>query len=440
MAPVQPRLLKGFRDFLPQEQAGRSKMLDSIARAFQTCGFAPISTPAIEYADILLGKYGEDGEKLLYQFEDNGGRKVALRYDLTVPLARVVAQYQDLPRPFKRYQLGTVWRAEKPAHGRFREFMQMDADIVGTADPLADADCVYAGILGLKSLGLDRFTVKIGHRGVLDEILNNLGVTEIAVRIEVLRILDKIDKIGPEAVSGMLEGLGSSGLSAPRELISLIQGAGVDGQWPMMISQEGKDALSHLIAVIDAISAMGFGSHVVVDLTIARGLDYYTGTVFETTLNDLESVGSVMSGGRYDSLLDTYGLADVPAVGISIGIDRLFAALDELGNAPKGTSGPVAVVCLLDRNKAVMSAGLAALSLLRGAEIPSETVPEPGAKLKKQLTYCNRRSARFALIIGEDEASAGKVVLKNLVDGNQESVEPAELIDLIRGTGVNGVD
>ncbi|HOA14651.1 MAG TPA: ATP phosphoribosyltransferase regulatory subunit, partial [Myxococcota bacterium] len=151
---IEPRLLKGFRDFLPDEQAARQTMLSGITGAFELCGFAPLSTPAIEYADILLGKYGDEGEKLLYKFEDNGGRQVALRYDLTVPLARVVAQYRDIPKPFRRYQLGTVWRAEKPAHGRFREFMQCDADIIGTASSLADADCIAAGIMGLKSVGL----------------------------------------------------------------------------------------------------------------------------------------------------------------------------------------------------------------------------------------------------------------------------------------------
>ena len=229
--PVEPRLLKGFRDFLPGEQAGRQAMIDRITRAFEACGFSPLSTPAIEYADVLLGKYGDEGEKLLYRFQDNGGRDVALRYDLTVPLARVVAQYRDLPRPFRRYQVGTVWRAEKPAHGRFREFLQYDADIVGSASPLADADCLAAGILALQSLGLDRFRVRIGHRGVLDAMLDGAGLPRGPVRVEVLRVLDKWEKVGREAVAGMLAGLPGMDPGAAERVLEAL-GDGTDDGLP----------------------------------------------------------------------------------------------------------------------------------------------------------------------------------------------------------------
>ncbi|NOZ00700.1 MAG: histidine--tRNA ligase, partial [Deltaproteobacteria bacterium] len=208
---VRPRILRGFRDFLPAEQARRAAVLAKVSRAFESCSFAPISTPAVEYLDVLTGKYGDEGDKLLYQFKDHGDRDVALRYDLTVPLARVVAQHRDLPVPFKRYQVGTVWRAEKPAHGRFREFVQCDADIVGSASPLADADCIAAGITALRALGIERFQVRISHRAVLNALMIRHGIEETSAQVGTLRTLDKLDKIGADKVReilGALDGVG----------------------------------------------------------------------------------------------------------------------------------------------------------------------------------------------------------------------------------------
>jgi histidyl-tRNA synthetase len=423
---VEPRLLKGFRDFLPAEQAGRQKMLDAITVAFESCGFAPLSTPAIEYADILLGKYGDEGEKLLYRFQDNGGRDVALRYDLTVPLARVVAQYRDLPRPFRRYQTGTVWRAEKPAHGRFREFMQYDADIVGSASPLADADCIAAGVLALEGLGLDRFVVRIGHRGVLNALLAAAGVQDGKVQAEVLRAIDKIEKIGIDAVRDILASLEPVGHERAGVLLKLLG----DADDPSFLTSNATDQLcpdgvAHLRTVFGALDAMGLGRRVSLDLRIARGLDYYTGTVYETTLLDLPSVGSVMSGGRYDTLLETYGVPAIPCVGISIGVDRLFAALVELGTAPTGATGPQAVVCIL--GDAAFAAGMKLVSDLRRAGLRAESVPEPSARLKKQFEYAARRKARFALLLGDAEVAEGRVTVKDLESGQQTQVAFADL-------------
>jgi len=414
---IEPRLLKGFRDFLPDEQAARQTMLSGITGAFELCGFAPLSTPAIEYADILLGKYGDEGEKLLYKFEDNGGRQVALRYDLTVPLARVVAQYRDIPKPFRRYQLGTVWRAEKPAHGRFREFMQCDADIIGTASSLADADCIAAGIMGLKSVGLERFEVRIGHRGVLNDVLGQFGVTVPDAQADILRNLDKLDKIGPGPVAETIAAQGLMDADQAGRLIATISGAGV----PTVVTEAGLAGAEHLRGVLQALESMGFGPFIRVDMSIARGLDYYTGTVYETMLLDLPSVGSIMSGGRYDCLLETYGMPEVPAVGISIGVDRLFAALAELGQAPMGGAGPRAVVCTLgDR---ALDSALGLVSELRDAGISCEAAPEPGAKLKRQLAHAVRRGARYAILLGEDEVGQGVVTVKNLATGEQGQVE-----------------
>jgi histidyl-tRNA synthetase len=422
---IEPRLLKGFRDFLPDEQSARQVMLDGITRAFELCGFAPLSTPAIEYADILLGKYGDEGEKLLYKFEDNGGREVALRYDLTVPLARVVAQYRDIQKPFRRYQVGTVWRAEKPAHGRFREFMQCDADIVGTASPLADADCIAAGIMGLKSLGLERFQVRVGHRGVLNDVLGQFGVSVADAQADVLRNLDKLDKIGREGVVDAMVDQGLMDAPAAGGLIDAISGGGL----PHVTTDSGHAGLAHLKGVLDALQAMGFGGFVTVDMSIARGLDYYTGTVYETTLLDLPSVGSVMSGGRYDCLLETYGMPEVPAVGISIGVDRLFAALVELDQAPTGGAGPDVVVCAL--GTPALGSALALVSELRQAGVTCEAVPEPDAKLKKQLAHAVRRGSKYVILLGEDEVRQGVVTLKNLATGEQSQVVRAEVASSI---------
>ena len=422
MKPViEPRLLKGFRDFLPDEQSARQAMLDGITRAFELCGFAPLSTPAIEYADILLGKYGDEGEKLLYKFEDNGGREVALRYDLTVPLARVMAQYRDIPRPFRRYQVGTVWRAEKPAHGRFREFMQCDADIIGSASPLSDADCIAAGIMGLRSVGLERFEVRVGHRGVLNDVLGQFGVSHAAAQVEVLRNLDRLDKIGPDAVVEMMVEQGLLEADAARMLIEAISG----GALPTVVTESGASSLEHMKSVLSALDALGFGRFVKIDLSIARGLDYYTGTVYETILADLPSVGSVMSGGRYDCLLETYGMPEVPAVGISIGVDRLFAALAELGCAPAGGAGPDAVVCAL--GEGALSSALALVSELRSSGLSCEAAPEPGAKLKKQLAHAVRRGVKYVILLGEDEVSQGVVTVKDLLTGDQTQVARSEV-------------
>lgn len=423
---IEPRLLKGFRDFLPDEQSARQVMLDGITKAFELCGFAPLSTPAIEYADILLGKYGDEGEKLLYKFQDNGGREVALRYDLTVPLARVMAQYRDIQKPFRRYQVGTVWRAEKPAHGRFREFMQCDADIVGTASPLADADCIAAGIMGLRSLGLDRFVVRLGHRGVLNDVLQGFGVQLPSAQADVLRNLDKLDKIGRDAVVELMVEQGLLENESAAALLDTISSASL----PEPHDESGGAGRAHLAGVIAALKDMGFGDFIRIDLSIARGLDYYTGTVYETSLLDLPSVGSVMSGGRYDCLLETYGMPEVPAVGISIGVDRLFAALCELGQAPVGGTGSDAVVCVLGTE--ALSSALSLVSELRAAGVSCEAAPEPESKLKKQLAYVVRRGARYAILLGGDEVLQGVVTLKDLLTGEQTQVGRHEVATALK--------
>ncbi len=422
---IEPRVLKGFRDFLPEEESSRSAMLRVIARAFETCGFAPLQTPAIEYLDILTGKYGDEGEKLLYRFKDHGDRDVALRYDLTVPLARVVAQHRDLPRPFKRYQIGTVWRAEKPAHGRFREFVQCDADIVGSASPLADAECVMAGVLALESLGVD-FEVRIGHRGVLNALLLRHGVADPGLQVAVLRRVDKAEKVGWDEVGRLVADL--VGPDTSRGLCGAIRSGGEEAAADLADLAPG--AASHLRAVSDCLAHLGIAARVRVDFSIARGLDYYTGTVFETVLRDLPGVGSVMSGGRYDGLTRLFGDEDCPAVGLSIGVDRLFSALQELGRLPGTRSGPVAVVCPVGDE--ALAPSLRVLADLRAAGVASEAVPDPSWRLKKSLQYAARRAARFALIVGEAEVAARTVTVKDLDRGTQTTLACSDAVSVVR--------
>lgn len=431
---VQPRVLRGFRDFLPREQAGRASMLEKIGQAFKYCGFMPLSTPAIEYRDVLTGKYGEEGDKLLYQFKDHGDRDVALRYDLTVPLARVVAQHRNLPTPFRRYQIGTVWRAEKPAHGRFREFMQCDADIVGSASPLADADCIAAGIIALRELGIDRFLVRVSDREVLDALLRRHGIEKASAQVTTLRILDKMDKIGIEKVRALLAVADGVDPESGRAFLDSVQGLiGGTELLPRLkreLGDGGVEPVVRLFQVFEALDAMGLTGFAGLDLTIARGLDYYTGTVFETTLLDLPGVGSVMSGGRYDNLLDMFGVKNVPAVGISIGVDRLFSALVEMGCEPEGRSGPVAILCPMGDPARLKSLGL--LGVLRSAGVPSELVPEPSWKMKKQLQFASRRGGRFALIMGDSELSSGTVMMKDLQAGTQSPIPLDGIVEAIR--------
>lgn len=422
---IEPRVLKGFRDYLPEEEAARSVLLRTIARAFETCGFAPLQTPAIEYLDILMGKYGDEGEKLLYRFRDHGGRDVALRYDLTVPLARVVALHRNLPRPFRRYQIGTVWRAEKPAHGRFREFVQCDADIVGSASPLADAECVMAGVMALQALHVD-FEVRVGHRGVLNALLGRFGVTDPVNQVAVLRIVDKADKVGWDEVEGLL-----SDLLARDTALALVTAIRLGGE-DALSELDGlapKDT-SHLRAVLDALRHLGVGSRVRVDLSIARGLDYYTGTVFETVLRDLPGVGSVMSGGRYDGLTRLFGEEDCPAVGLSIGVDRLFSALQESGRLPDVVVRPRVVVCPVGEDALALS--MHVLANLRASGIASEVVPETSWRLKKALQYASRRGARFALIVGESEVASGTVTLRDLDRGEQRACAVSDVVREVR--------
>ena len=443
MTQIEPRTLKGFRDFLPEKQISRQRFISKIRTSYELFGFDPLETPALEYADILTGKYGEEGDKLMYRFKDNGDRDVALRYDLTIPLARVVAQYGEIKKPFKRYQISPVWRAENTQRGRFREFYQCDADIVGTTSLLADAEILALGAVTLRKLGVGEFIFRINHREVLKDFYSSLGL-DADTQILVLREVDKIDKIGRDGViegllkieavsSAVAENASEAGeaksvaekivdfaetrISSIEEITKTIE------KYPVL-----ELSLKKLQEIIDNAKALDANLPWVIDFSIARGLDYYTGMIFETNLVQLPTIGSVFSGGRYDNLVGMFGNRQVPAVGASIGLDRLYAALEELGLIEEEKS--TALVLVVNFEESLKSEYLKIASELRVAGINTLLYFE-SADLKKQFSFASDKGIRFVLVYGENEAKDGTIVVKDLSEATQESVGRGEVVEYL---------
>jgi histidyl-tRNA synthetase len=403
MSRIEPRTLKGFRDYSASEQAARQAMFAKIQTIFEQFGFSPLSTPALEYKEILMGKYGDD-EKLIYAFQDNGGRDVALRYDLTVPLARYIAENQgSLVWPFKRYQIAPVWRADNPQKGRLREFYQCDVDVVGTGSILADAEVIACAAKALEALGLTNYKIRINDRALLAKFSP-----------EAIRIIDKVEKIG---VDGMLAEMRERGVAAEE----------IDSAQKLVSGS--KQAMSERLAqVVGALEKFSLKGSVEFDPTIARGLDYYSGTVFEMTLPEKPEYGSICGGGRYDGLVDQFSATSMPAVGASIGIDRLYGALDELGLLPKLGSASVMV---LNIDAALQDEYLALVSELRSNGISAELFYE-SVKLDKQLKYAERKGIPWAVIFGSDEQASGQIKLKNLATREQIEVSRADLLNRLK--------
>ena len=433
---IQPRLLRGFRDYLPSVMAPRERMVAIVCEVFRRFGFAPLATPCLEYADILLGKYGDDAEMLLYRFQDNGGRDVCLRYDLTVPLARVVAQYADLPKPFKRYQVAPVWRAEKPGRGRYREFVQCDVDIVGTSSLAADAECIQVDNAVMAALGVERFQIRVNNRKVLAGLSSLAGNADANAMRGILRTIDKLDKQGPDAVRALLQK--DNGLSQDAAG-RIMQFVGIQGDNEQRLcagaemlsgSDKAVQGIEELRAVVALARAGGVPpERLSVDLSIARGLDYYTGTVFETMLTELPAFGSVMSGGRYDELISVFTGKDMPAVGISVGLDRLLAAMQELGKLGDTEAAADVFVTVFDDEGRPEATALAAK--LRGAGLAVELSFAAG-KLGKQFKQADRLGAKVALVCGPEEREKGTVAVKSLATKGQEVVSLDRVVDRVR--------
>jgi len=399
---INSQTLKGFRDFLPLEAKKRQFVIDTLKKVFESYGFEPLETPALEYEEILMGKYGEEGDKLMYRFEDNGKRKVALRYDQTVPLARVVAQYQNkLPMPFKRYQIQNVWRADNTQKGRYREFLQCDADIVGSSSPLADAEIIKLVFTIYQALNLD-ITIKINDRANLADLDKKY-----------VSVIDKLEKIGESAVLSEMIEKGMTNEVAKKALKEL----------------QSKPQTESISQILTSLKQMGCDmSKIQYEPTLARGLDYYTGIIFETIAKG--STGSICSGGRYDKLVGIFAGRQIPAVGFGLGFDRTIEVLEEQNKIPSQPPAAKALVTVFSGELTEKS--LEVTSLLREKDINTEIWLDDDAKMEKQLKYADKKQIPFVIIIGPDEAKNNTVTVKNLATREQKTIPIGQLIDLFK--------
>ncbi len=431
MERITPRTLSGFMELLPAKQAKLEKMMEVLRRTYASYGFAALDTPAIEDAKILLAKGGGETEKQIYRFQ-KGDSDLALRFDLTVPLAKYVAlHYNDLAFPFRRYQISKVYRGERAQRGRFREFYQADIDIIGDGklDILNEAEIPAIIYKVFTGFGLKRFQIRVNNRKILNGFYAMLGLSEQSG--EIMRTVDKLDKIGAEKVSALLVDACGATKEQAKEILDFIA---INGNNEYNLLRLGEYAgrnemfdqgLAELKAVTDNLAAFGVPEeNFAIDLTIARGLDYYTGTVYETTLLDHPEIGSVCSGGRYDNLAGYYIDKALPGVGISIGLTRLFYVLDEQGLLnPDLPSAPADALVL--PMTADPAPAIALAESLRSAGLRVQLYGEQ-KKFKQKMSYCDKLGVPFAVLLGEDEIAQGKCSVKNMTTGQQITVTAQE--------------
>ena len=432
---IEPRTLPGFMELLPNEQIKFNQMKEKIQKSYEKFGFLPLNTPIVELADVLLAKAGGETEKQIYRF-NKGEHDLALRFDLTVPLAKYVAMhYGELSFPFKRYQIGKVYRGERPQKGRFREFYQCDIDIIGDTELncLYDAELPNVIYTTFKELGFSDFTIHINNRKILNGLFSNLGLTDISA--DIMRIIDKIAKIGKDNVIKELSDINISE-QAISTIMNFILFEGTNNEKIDMLNNLNINdemftkGLSELKEVISCMRLFGLPEeNFVIDLTIARGLDYYTGTVYETFLNDYPELGSVCSGGRYDNLAEYYTNKKLPGVGISIGLTRLFYKLNEL-NAIKYTKKSIADVLVVSASDDI-SVCLLIATELRNSNINTEVYME-NKKIKAKFKYADKLNIPFVIILGETEIETNTVSLKNMLTGEQIQTDLKNAINIIK--------
>ncbi|MCR5444077.1 MAG: histidine--tRNA ligase [Bacteroidales bacterium] len=450
MANVKCSIPKGTRDFLPVEMARRNYIFDTIRSVFRAFAFEPIETPSLENLSTLIGKYGEEGDKLLFKVLNSGDfmegvdfqqdyHKVApqicdrgLRYDLTVPFARFVVQHRDqVVFPFRRYQLQPVWRADRPQKGRYREFYQCDADMIGSASLLNELELVQMIDMVFSRLGIN-VCVKINNRKVLAGIAEMIGAPEKMVDITVA--IDKLDKIGYDGVVAELaeRGLTDEQIKALNPVFALTGSAmekiaSLEQMFATVdVGQKGAAELKELFGYINAA---GLKCDVELDLTLARGLNYYTGAIFEVKAKDVQ-IGSICGGGRYDNLTGIFGMPDVSGVGISFGADRIYDVLTELGAFPEGLE-QAARVMFINFGPVEQAACIGIAARLRVEGISTLIYPD-AAKMKKQMDFANRKQVPFVAFVGESEMRDGTVTLKNMADGSQQTLTVDQLIASLR--------
>lgn len=453
----KPTLAKGTRDFGPATMAKRQFIFDAIRSVFQKFGFQPLETPAIENLSTLTGKYGEEGDQLLFKILNSGDflkdidpakltsvnykfftpdiSEKGLRYDLTVPFARfVVMNRNEVTFPFKRYQIQPVWRADRPQKGRYREFYQCDADVVGTDSLLCEAEIILMIKSVFKTLGITDYTIKINHRDILNGVAGVFGASgkEIALFVAI----DKLDKIGEVKVKEELLAKGFSQKSLD-QLFKILNTRGTTAEKVKFLKENfknteaGNKGVTDLERVLQLLKELGSDdSNVELDIPLARGLSYYTGCIFEVKINNV-SIGSVSGGGRYDNLTQAFGdKENLSGVGFSFGVDRIYDAMEELKLFPeKGQISSRALVCHFDQPS--FDYGLRVLTSLRTADIASEIYPDV-SKIKKQLDYANKKQIPYALVIGSEEVSSGLIAFKNLETGEQEKFYLDQIIQQLK--------
>lgn len=460
MSITKPSLPKGTRDFSPQEMVKRNYIFDTIKTVFKKYGYAEIQTPSMENLATLTGKYGDEGDKLIFKILNSGDflskvdeqlladknsqlttskiSEKALRYDLTVPFARYVVMHQnDIAFPFKRFQVQPVWRADRPQKGRYREFYQCDADVVGSPSLLNEAEFVLIYQEALSNLGLKDFTIKINNRKILSGIAEIIGKPELIVDMTVA--IDKLDKIGLEGVSKELleRGFTDADIEQLKPVI-LLQGSNVEKLESLKTvlagSEVGLKGIEEIEAVFNYVNKLAtdnsqLATQLELDITLARGLNYYTGCIFEVKTNEV-AIGSIGGGGRYDDLTGMFGLKDLTGVGISFGADRIYDVLEELNLFPaEAAQGTKVLISNFDPDAELYA--LPILQQLRNAQIATELYPS-SAKLKKQMSYADAKNIPFVILIGADEMQSGKLTLKNMQSGEQQQLSVEAIISLLK--------
>jgi histidyl-tRNA synthetase len=434
---VEPRISRGLRDLLPDQMLARQSMIDTIRRVYELYGFVPLSTPAIEFLDVLSGSAGQEAQSSIFRVTNPENEALGLRFDLTVPLARVIAQYKELPRPFRRYQVSPVWRADKPDKGRFREFTQFDLDSVGTESEVADTEIIAGMCDTLSALNVGRYLVRFSSRAILNLLLDFAGISA-EQGVDVFRVLDKLDKVGldkvaRELINGYKDESGDTirgvGLSADQvDRIKRFLDIKFDSRRDVVASvRELFAGLDHAAAQIDVVEKisnhlynLGYNDdRVSLDLSIARGLAYYTGPVFEAILLDAPQFGSIFGGGRYDGLVMRFLGEPIPAVGASIGVDRLLAALAHLGRVD--TRKATARVLVTNMDRAMTDDYLQLTWELRRANIPTEFYIGTAKRLGKQLEYADQYDIPLAILCGSNEKAQGVVTVKNMAVGRAKA-------------------
>lgn len=452
---VEPRTLKGFQDLLPEEALARRDVVRIIEDVFQRYGFAPVETPALEYLDVLLGTGGEETNKDLFRLQTPEGEDVALRFDLTVPFARVVAQYPDrIKAPIRRYAIGPVWRADKPGPGRFRQFTQLDVDAAGSDSVAVDGEIVAAMSEAMSALGAPRHRIVINNRKLIDALLESCGISDEDRQKHILRVVDKLQKVGLDNIRlelgpGRVDESGDPirGVGLEHGVIdAIIDFIGIQADTRegviealtgrLQDSELARTAIAEMRELHEALTALGVSeAHAAFEPSLARGLDYYTGPVFEIALPDAPEFGSVGGGGRYNGLVERFLDRAIPATGMSIGLDRLMAALTHLGAAKPARSVVQALVVTL--GNVPKAETLRCAAELRAGGIRTESFFGPKMNMKAQLSHADRHEIPVAIILGEDELAKGVVAVKDLLAGKRQR-EHIEERDAYRQAGKSG--